>query len=617
VQTDVPKTVLALSDQGDWGTMVLAMLDSNANATAQVTDARADGGRCVGELGKTFQLAPGESKTLSFFVAWHFANAKLEIDSGRRHYAKRFADASEVAQYVVTNADRLSGTTRLWRDVWYDSTLPYWFLDRAMANTSILATTTCHRFTSGRFWAWEGVGCCAGTCTHVWHYAQAVGRIFPEIERDLRERVDFGAALDPMTGKIGHRGERTSPAVDGQAGRILGVYREHTMSADSEFLKRLWPNVRKATEYLLNHDTNQDGILDGAQENTLDAAWYGEIAWLSGLTLAAYQAAAAMADEMDDSTFAKRCRQRIAAGKHAIESQLFNDEYFIQLPQPGREKALGTYTACHIDQVFGEAWLRQVALPPILDESKVHSALASLYKYNFAPDVGPYRKEHSIGRAYALAGDGGIIMTTNPQGVEKPYGDYGWQTGYFNECMSGFEHQVIAHLLAEGMREESLVCFRAIHDRYRAGLRNPYNEIECSDHYSRAMASYGVFISACGFEYHGPRGHLGFAPRLQPDNFRAPFVTAEGWGTFAQTRNAGELDATLEIKQGKLRLRSMSFELANDAQPKSVAVKLGDKEVKAQLTVDGNRAGVELANEVTLTTGSPLKVIVGHQDSCR
>jgi hypothetical protein len=61
----------------------------------------------------------------------------------------------------------------------------------------------------------------------------------------------------------------------------------------------------------------------------------------------------------------------------------------------------------------------------------------------------------------------------------------------------------------------------------------------------------------------------------------------------------------------------MSFELANDAQPKSVAVKLGDKEVKAQLTVDGNRAGVELANEVTLTTGSPLKVIVGHQDSCR
>ena len=43
----------------------------------------------------------------------------------------------------------------------------------------ILATTTAHRFGTGRFWGWEGIGCCEGTCTHVWHYAQAVGRHLP------------------------------------------------------------------------------------------------------------------------------------------------------------------------------------------------------------------------------------------------------------------------------------------------------------------------------------------------------------------------------------------------------------------------------------------------------
>jgi non-lysosomal glucosylceramidase len=36
---------------------------------------------------------------------------------------------------------------------------------------------------------------------------------------------------------------------------------------------------------------------------------------------------------------------------------------------------------------------------------------------------------------------------------------------------------------------------RAIHDRYAPARRNPYNEIECSDHYARAASGYSVFLS--------------------------------------------------------------------------------------------------------------------------
>jgi hypothetical protein len=60
--------------------------------------------------------------------------------------------------------------------------------------------------------------------------------------------------------------------------------------------------------------------------------------------------------------------------------------------------------------------------------------------------------------------------------------------------------------------EKGLAVVRAVHDRYDARERNPFNEIECSDHYARAMASYAVFVAACGFTYHGPRGEIGLRP---------------------------------------------------------------------------------------------------------
>jgi len=483
-------------------------------------------------------------------------------------------------------------------------------MHRSFANTSTLATTTCHRFGTGRFWAWEGVGCCHGTCTHVWHYAQAVGRLFPSIERDQRERVDFGLGFDPAQGIVRHRAENSGPAIDGQCGRILGVLREHQMSADSNFLQRVWPRVRQAAEYVLQHDLDRDGILDGAQENTLDAAWYGQIAWISSLALAAWRAAEELALDMGDPDFAATCRQRFQQGQASIESRLFNGEYFIQLPAPGKELNLGTYRGCHIDQVHGQSWAWQLGIGRVLDRDKTLSALQALWKYNFAPDVGRFRQHHPEGRPYALAGDAGLIMATNPLLLPNAFGGGGWQYGYFNECMSGFEHQAASHMVAEGLLLEGLAVTRAIHDRYHASRRNPWNEVECSDHYARAMASYGTFITACGFEYHGPKGRLAFTPRLSPENFRAAFTTAEGWGSFSQRFHDNHGTISLQLRYGQLRLQQLTLtlpEILSSPTP-TCRVTVNGAPVPNHSSLEQNRITLHLEPPLALQANQPLEI---------
>lgn len=618
VQTDRRPAEKPLEQERDFGTMALLLLGTG-KAKAAVTPAtlfeagaESSAGHPVGEsliggITAAVRLAPHAAQTVTFAIAWHFPNTGLDVPDAKTgpYYARKFPDAAAVAAYVAREHARLSRETRLWHSTWYDSTLPHWFLDRTFANTSILATTTAHRFGTGRFWGWEGVGCCFGTCTHVWHYAQAVGRIFPELERYTREHIDFGAAFHAQNGEIGYRGEGFGPAVDGQCGRILGVYREHQMSADRAFLKRIWPAVRKGIEYLMHHDADSDGLLDGAQENTLDAAWYGKIAWLSSLYAAALRAGEEMATEAGDADFAALCKQKAAQTRRAIETELFNGEYFIQRPEPGHEKSLGTYQTCHIDQVHGQSWAWQVGLGRVLDREKTLSALRALYAYNFTPDVGPFRHKNRAGRPYAIAGDGGLIMASNPKELHDAFGNVAdWQYGYFNECMSGFEHQAASHMIAEGLVQEGLAVTRAIHDRYHASRRNPYNEIECSDHYSRAMASYGSFITACGFTCHGPKGQLGFAPRLTPDDFRAPFTVAEGWGTFAQKRTGKTLRANLVLRYGKLKLNVLT--LIGTATHATVIYR--GKNVPATLAMQDGRPVVTLNTELNLEPGQTLTV---------
>jgi len=612
----------------DYGDFCLSVINNqarvNTNVRLSFDDSFFDGSneekakvdsreKAIGTVGVFDAVGAGQKAEVNFIVSWYFPNLTFELlkKEGGRYYANKFNSSHEVAKYVELNFERLSTQTQLWCDTWYNqSTLPYWFLERTLLNISTLATTTVHRFQSGRFYAWEGIGSCPGTCNHVWQYAQAVGRLFPALERDTRERVDLGIAFHE-DGHIGFRGEYdTQPAVDGQAGRILGIYREHQMSADDTFLKKNWPKTKQAINFLLNQDTNGDGMTDTQLENTLDAKWPGEIAWIVGLSIAAIKAGGKMAEEMGDVEFAKTCREYVVKGSGNMEKNLYNGEYFIHRPDRIKGRTvIGSYNTCHIDQVYGQSWAFQVGLGRIIAQEKTLSALRALWKYNFTTDVGPYLKDHHGGRPYALPGEGGMIMNTNPRNEADPYGvKDAWQVTYFHECMSGFEHQVASHMMAEGMVEESLILTRAIHDRYHAAKRNPFNEVECSDHYARAMASYGTFISAVGFTSHGPKGEIGFAPKLNKSDFKSAFTAANCWGTYSQKKNGGQQEHHLVVKYGKLTLKKINLEKTE--RIKTVAVSLDGKRIISRSSQRGSSVVIEIDEQLVINAGQQLAIII-------
>ncbi|MGB0743090.1 MAG: GH116 family glycosyl-hydrolase, partial [Opitutales bacterium] len=597
----------------------------------------------VGGLNASFTLKPGESKTVTYLITWYFPyhleqkvkgsqmNRIKDFDKLSRHYRPWFKSADEVADYVARNRGHLIDGTLTWNRTWYDSSLPHWFLDRSMIPLDCVATQVLHWFDNGRPYGWEGVDCCPGTCTHVWHYAQALGRIFPELERAFREEVDFkeGIAFVSSSGKIKYRGDfHDKDAVDGQSGTILRAYREHLTSKDDTFLKRNYPNIKKAIEFLIDQDPDGNGLLEGKQPHTLDASWYGPMGWLSSMYLAALKAGEAMAQEMGDRAFEAQCRELTAKGFKNILT-LFNGEYFIHKPDPKYPKALRSGNGCHIDQLLGQAWVHQVGLGRVVPKKETISALESLWKYNFAPDAGAYALKHreieKAFRWYAMPGEAGLLMTTWPKGgvkeaipgnalrPEKNPQKWNGPGGYFNECMNGFEYQVAGHMVAEGAPDSPLVkkglaIMKAVHERYGAAKRNPYNEIECSDHYARSMASYGIFLAACGFLYHGPKGAIGFNPKVQPHDFKAAFTAAEGWGQFSQSVENGKQSNELKIRYGNLKLNELKLVNAPGTQPGKAVVTLNGKRILTRNTSTESPNVYRFPDTLHLSVGDTISI---------
>ncbi len=572
----------------------------------------------VGAVGTKVTLKAGEEKEIVFLLTWYFPNRPAEYEEGMNWtgaipiagpaignmYSNWYNNSTDVAEWLSANLDRLTKQTYKFHDSYYNNTsIPYWLAQRLMMPVSTLATETCQWWANDRFWAWEGVGSCWGVCTHVWNYEQAVAAFFPELNRNVREKTDLGVSFKE-DGGIDARSGTGGILIDGHAGGILKAYREHLRSGDTTFLSRNWEKIRKATEYIINVD-DADGLLEGKQANTYDIAFFGANTYVGSLYLAALKAASVMATQMQDTAFSRSCDVIFARGSKASVERLFNGEYFVQDVDLKVHPSYQYATGCLSDQLFGQTWAHMYGLGYIYPEQNVKSALRAVWKYNWATDVGVQTKIHHPERIYADAGEPGLLVCTWP--TSQHLGEDGVR--YRDEVWTGIEYQVATNMIYDGMIEEGLSLVKAVDERYNGTKHNPWNEIECGDHYARALASWGVMLALEGYTYDGPAKKIGFSPSVQKENFKGFFTAAEGWGNISQERKAGMQVNSVEVQHGRLPLKTFEIVLAGETKPTKVTLTHGNEAVKYKIVQSGEKLTLTF-DEISLTEGEKLSIAV-------
>jgi uncharacterized protein (DUF608 family) len=537
-------------------------------------------------------LNPGEKRVIKLQMTWYVPDTDLKYgqDSKEKNsekcdeancscrdafykpwYTSRFKGIEDVITYWNTNYIGLREKSGLFRDSFYKSTLPFEVTEAIASNLAILKSPTVLRQPDGKLWSWEGCGdnsgCCAGSCTHVWNYAQAIPHLFPKLERSLRETEFF-----PSQDKVGHQTFRSAlpirpvattfyAASDGQLGGIMKMYRDWRISGDNDWMKKMFPHVTESMDYCIRTwDPRSTGTLEEPHHNTYDIEFWGPDGMCTGFYLGALKAITEMGKFL--AADVNKYQALYEKGRKIIETELYDGEYFIQkikwqglnapdpitlstgswnsdyseeakelLQKEGPKYQYGK--GCLSDGVLG-AWIAEMCgINDVIDNSKVASHLKSVHKYNFKPDL----TDHSNPQrpSYALGNEGGLLLCTWPKGemLSLPF-------VYSNEVWTGIEYQVASHLMVTGEKEKALEIVRACRDRYDGKTRNPFDEYECGHWYARAMSSYGMLQGLTGVRYDAVTRQMFINSKI--GNFTSFISTETGFGNIGMKSGKPFLD---------------------------------------------------------------------------
>lgn len=623
------------------GTRAVGLVDPQSSGPAVVAGPSRAGTTWSGGAVVPWNLEVGESVQIRVVLSWYFPNRYVNFEQfGPRrpewgssrfwlgnHYAAVYGSATDVLEDIAERWDALHASSDSWRRTLMDSTLPVDVSERMATQAIPLRSPTCIWTGTGEFYGFEGVlgastvmwtgdagGSCPLNCTHVWNYEHALARLFPSLERSMRE-LEYDVMQAPE-GYLPHRvvapsylpqmwgvdiGGPEAPALDGMLGSVLKAYREYRGGAGRDWLARYADNLARLMDHVAaKWDPQDTGVLRGIQPSTHDIDLRGVNSYMGTFWLAALRAMEEIALVLGDANRARWCRARFERSSAEYDRLLWNGEYYVQVLADDEPTDFQWLAGCLSDQLIGQWWAHQLDLGYLLPVEHVQDALRAVVRHNlrtgFRDFVHPFR-------VYADQDDTGLLMCSWPVGGRPAV-----PTRYADEVWSGVEYQVAAHCLTEGLADEGLAILRGLWKRHDGSRRNPYNEIECGDYYARSMAGWTVLEALTGQRYDATCGSLRFTPVLdvvaQDGVAVLPFVLDEGWGSLELSPGS----ATLHVRWGRVRLRTFTVPLGPGDGDVHVLVDGAPVGATTEETDDGVLVRLP---EGVLIEGAALRVVRG------
>lgn len=598
----------------------------------QATSPSKKGSTYSGAVTTSAKLKSGESRTFTFAVVWYFPNGKNggHMDGwdgwgkGKwqgvgNYYASIWNNIESVVDYIAQNHERVYTQSLAFNKSLYASNIPYWSIERLASQLSILKSRTIFHDKSGYVGLWEGVGAgdgsCAGNCNHVWHYAQAHARLFPELARKTRES-SYKYIKDD--GQIPYRHPAGSEAFDGQCGDIISTYREHLITQDNEWLKTQYPAMKRAMEYTISKwDSDLDGWLQGNMHTTYDCSMNGNPSFLLSLYAAALKTSAIMATICNDESSANRWDDLADKSLKLQNERLWNGEYYFQIDDPALS-ADNYNNGCHVDQLLGQWWSDQTGLGNLYPTHRIHSAFNSILKYNYRSTM---QYHNQTPRKMIIDEEPGLLITTWPNN-DRPKRF----PAYSDESWTAMEYQLVASLIRMGQIEDAFALLKASVERYDGELKsgftaawgnfgftgNPFGDDECGQFYGRSLSNWSILLALQGYEYDGPKSAISFSPNWQPHNHNSFYSTADGWGNFTQELENNIQTNSISVEYGSVKIKSLKLDnLYTSIKPQSIEVKINgdDMSFKTVSAIDTIELEFE---EQTIELGSNLTIIIKH-----